>query len=131
MTLNADSNIINRISNLSTEEANTLRLEMYLVSKEFESENHYRAIKSELSSKVIKWLRGNLIKELKELKTTNENNQLAFAVGDYNFEISVHDTIAKFKYTSSPIQNKAEGLVNTLIGEGDLEKINRLLNTEV
>ena len=123
MTLNTDTNIIKKISNLSADEVNTLRLEMYLVSKEFESENYYRAIKTELSDTVIKWLRKNLINEINELKVTNEDDELVFAVGDYNFEISVQDTIAKFKYTSSPIENKAEGLISTLIGEGNLEKI--------
>lgn len=115
MNINHSDNIIQKMMKMDGEQQKKLELNFYLISKEEEATNYYRAINIHLKPKSREWLKKNIVKTLEESNIGNEGDKNTFNVGDYNHELQLHDKIAKFNVKKTELQPRVEGLLKSMI----------------
>lgn len=121
MNINSRDNFINQLTSLNNDEITNVDLSFYLVKKQKEADNFYLSLEKQLAPDVNTWFKSHIIEELKELKTTNHNDEFSFNVAEYNFEIQKNDHIAKLNLNSiDQLLQRKQGLINALCGEANV-----------
>lgn len=127
MDINSSTNIVQEFLAMTEEQQKNVELGFHLISKEAESENFYRTTTIPLESHVREWLLNNLVTFLDEQRVENESGTKVFMVGDYNHELKLTDTIARFDVTDTVLLSRLQQL-NSGIMNADLEYDNKKTN---